>query len=492
MPETARELLAGSKHGLGAYSESKGVQLRPRGRRRLHPRSATASTPTPRPIYLTDGASKGVQAALRILISGPQRRDHDPHPPVSRCTPRPSPLLRGPAGPLLPRRGATTGSSARRMLEESIAGGRGATGVKVKAICVINPGNPTGSVLDARQHRDGHRLRPGARPRHPGRRGLPGEHLPGRATASCPSPRCWSRRARRDVCLFSFHSCSKGFLGECGQRGGYMEVRNVPARRGRPDDQAAVRQPLREPRRARWRPTAWCGRPSRASPATTSTRRSGTASSRSCGRGRCCWPRGSTGSPASSATSWPGAMYAFPRISLPAGAHGRGLLHGPARGDGHLRGARKRFRADPGDGPLPDDDPAPDGPDPGGREGHRGVPGVVPVDPGRPVRGPALPRAPERDIFFSIRFTSRTRPHRRGGIFRRGRSRPGATAPRRRADQELPGVRHGSENRLRPARPPPVPGRRPLPPLRDTQNLPPPPHRRLPEVPGPPPGDGGG
>ena len=32
----------------------------------------------------------------------------------------------------------------------------------------------------------------------------------------------------RDVSLFSFHSCSKGFLGECGQRGGYMEVRNVP------------------------------------------------------------------------------------------------------------------------------------------------------------------------------------------------------------------------------------------------------------------------
>jgi aspartate/methionine/tyrosine aminotransferase len=31
-----------------------------------------------------------------------------------------------------------------------------------------------------------------------------------------------------DVSLFSFHSCSKGFLGECGQRGGYMEVRNIP------------------------------------------------------------------------------------------------------------------------------------------------------------------------------------------------------------------------------------------------------------------------
>jgi aspartate/methionine/tyrosine aminotransferase len=32
----------------------------------------------------------------------------------------------------------------------------------------------------------------------------------------------------RDVSLFSFHSISKGFLGECGHRGGYVEFRNVP------------------------------------------------------------------------------------------------------------------------------------------------------------------------------------------------------------------------------------------------------------------------
>jgi aspartate/methionine/tyrosine aminotransferase len=32
----------------------------------------------------------------------------------------------------------------------------------------------------------------------------------------------------KDVTLFSFHSVSKGFLGECGHRGGYMEVRNMP------------------------------------------------------------------------------------------------------------------------------------------------------------------------------------------------------------------------------------------------------------------------
>jgi alanine transaminase len=32
----------------------------------------------------------------------------------------------------------------------------------------------------------------------------------------------------KSVPLFSFHSISKGFIGECGHRGGYMEIRNVP------------------------------------------------------------------------------------------------------------------------------------------------------------------------------------------------------------------------------------------------------------------------
>ena len=29
--------------------------------------------------------------------------------------------------------------------------------------------------------------------------------------------------------LVSFHSTSKGFIGECGLRGGYFELQNVPA-----------------------------------------------------------------------------------------------------------------------------------------------------------------------------------------------------------------------------------------------------------------------
>jgi len=32
----------------------------------------------------------------------------------------------------------------------------------------------------------------------------------------------------REVQLVSFHTVSKGFWGECGQRGGYFEMTNLP------------------------------------------------------------------------------------------------------------------------------------------------------------------------------------------------------------------------------------------------------------------------
>ncbi|TFG78869.1 MAG: aminotransferase class I/II-fold pyridoxal phosphate-dependent enzyme, partial [Spirochaetales bacterium] len=35
-------------------------------------------------------------------------------------------------------------------------------------------------------------------------------------------------KGEENVSLFSFHSTSKGFLGECGHRGGYFEIRNIP------------------------------------------------------------------------------------------------------------------------------------------------------------------------------------------------------------------------------------------------------------------------
>ena len=116
---------------------------------------------------------------------------------------------------------------ARSMLEESLAEAR-RYGVKVKAICVINPGNPTGAVIDreniamiidfAKEH------------------GLSiladevyQENVYRAGEKFTSFAKVMAEKLETQVSLFSFHSCSKGYLGECGHRGGYMEIRNVPA-----------------------------------------------------------------------------------------------------------------------------------------------------------------------------------------------------------------------------------------------------------------------
>lgn len=39
----------------------------------------------------------------------------------------------------------------------------------------------------------------------------------------------------KEVQLISFHTVSKGYWGECGQRGGYFEMTNIPPRVCVPD-----------------------------------------------------------------------------------------------------------------------------------------------------------------------------------------------------------------------------------------------------------------
>ena len=42
-----------------------------------------------------------------------------------------------------------------------------------------------------------------------------------------PSLQVLSEMGSKDVTLASMHSISKGFYGECGRRGGYLELMNV-------------------------------------------------------------------------------------------------------------------------------------------------------------------------------------------------------------------------------------------------------------------------
>lgn len=220
---TAKALLKGTKHGMGAYSESKGVRfIREAVATFIHERDGIVTDPEA--IYLTDGASKGVQTALRILISGPNDGIMIPIPqyPLYSAT---LTLYEGKqVGYYLDE--AHDWKLSKAMMEESLQEAR-RYGVKVKAICVLNPGNPTGSVLDraniemiidfAREHD----LSILADEVYQENIYLAGDRFVSFA-------KVMAEKGEKNVSLFSFHSCSKGFLGECGQRGGYMEIRNIP------------------------------------------------------------------------------------------------------------------------------------------------------------------------------------------------------------------------------------------------------------------------
>jgi len=205
---------------------------------------------------------------------------------------------------------------SRRRLDESLAKAE-AAGTRVKAICVINPGNPTGSVIDknniamiidfAREH---------------GLSILADEVYQAniyRAGEKFVSfARVLSEKGEKGVSLFSFHSCSKGYLGECGHRGGYMEIRNIPA------DVVAEITKLQSVSLCSNLPgqiATWClvSPPPEASAAGRLWKEERDAILAELGARAKLLAQGLARIPGVECNEVAGAMYAFPKIALPAG-----------------------------------------------------------------------------------------------------------------------------------------------------------------------------
>jgi aspartate/methionine/tyrosine aminotransferase len=221
--ETAKSILKGTRHGMGAYSESRGVRfIREAVAAFILERDHMGVDPDA--IFLTDGASKGVQTILKLLLANPEDGIMVPIPqyPLYSAT---ITLYEGRMVPYFLDE-ADNWKLNPAMLEESIQQAK-AQGTKVKAICIINPGNPTGALLDEKNiemvlaFAQKHGLSVLADEVYQENVYLPGDKFVSFA-------KVLHRKAIKDVSLFSFHSCSKGFLGECGVRGGYFEYRNVP------------------------------------------------------------------------------------------------------------------------------------------------------------------------------------------------------------------------------------------------------------------------
>ncbi len=219
----ARLVLEQNPVGTGAYTQSAGLPfIRRAVADFIERRDGIPSDPGR--ILLTDGASKGVQAAFTLLTNkaGDGYMIPIPQYPLYSAT--------------IELYGARqinyfldekhnwqlNESELARSIGEAKQGG-----INPVAIAVINPGNPTGAVLS----KDNIRMII----RFAGSHGLAiladevyqeNVYAPGLKFHSFA--KVMHEMGEKEVTLFSFHSVSKGFLGECGHRGGYMEIRNMP------------------------------------------------------------------------------------------------------------------------------------------------------------------------------------------------------------------------------------------------------------------------
>lgn len=218
------DLLSKLGTGLGAYTESKGpCFIREAVAEYIDTRDEVTATAgvrsNPEAIFLTNGASEAAKHIIDILIAG---RNDGIMIPIPQYPLYSAAIKRAGGVQVNYYPHEDSGWTLdRSILEDAIAQAR-QQGVTVKAIVVINPANPTGAVLSkengaevvefAREH------------------GLAiiadevyQDNLYGAQFVS------FARLVGdQEIPLFSLHSTSKGFYGECGRRGGYIEMRNPP------------------------------------------------------------------------------------------------------------------------------------------------------------------------------------------------------------------------------------------------------------------------
>mmetsp|Transcript_27798 Transcript_27798/g.60801 ORF Transcript_27798/g.60801 Transcript_27798/m.60801 type:complete len:515 (-) Transcript_27798:349-1893(-) len=219
--ERSKKLKALVKGGTGAYSHSKGVEAF-RNSVAAFVEKRDGYPCDPESLYLTGGASSGIEKVLTALISGPKDAVLIPIPQY----PLYSALITILGGKQLgyyleeEKGWGFDINSTREVIHKARR-----DGLKPKAFCVINPGNPTGQLMTQADLSDIVKLC-----KEEGLVLLADEvyqenvYAEGKKFVSM-------KKAVRDlgddyagVELASFHSTSKGLIGECGRRGGYMEL----------------------------------------------------------------------------------------------------------------------------------------------------------------------------------------------------------------------------------------------------------------------------
>lgn len=221
----AKKLLEAFKGGIGAYSDSKGNPVvREEVAEFITKRDGHRADPNN--IFLTDGASVGV----RLLLNAAIRDGNDailvpiPQYPLYSA----SIALYG--GSLLgyyldeSKGWSMSLDSIRSQVAKAKADGKA-----VRALVYINPGNPTGQCLSAEN------LREIIKFAHEEKLVLMADEVYQENVYQDERPFVSTKKVLMDlgspysnsVELCSFHTVSKGTPGECGLRGGYVELTNI-------------------------------------------------------------------------------------------------------------------------------------------------------------------------------------------------------------------------------------------------------------------------
>ena len=218
---TLRDALPG---GLGAYSDSRGHRhIRQNVASFIEKRDGFPCDPDA--VFLSDGATPSITRVMQMLL-----RDGDDaimipiptYPLYTACL-----TLMGGAGCFYHLDEDKNWSLTIEELQLRLEEGRG-KGKNVRALVIINPGNPAGNVLSHENMQE--IIRFCAREQvalladEVYQPNIYSEDLP---FISFKQVLCEMIEEAPNVQLFSFHSTSKGYTGECGKRGGFVELFNV-------------------------------------------------------------------------------------------------------------------------------------------------------------------------------------------------------------------------------------------------------------------------
>ena len=218
----ARMILEKNPSGTGAYTQSAGIPFIRKAIAGFIEKRDGIPVDVNR-IMLTEGASKGVHTVFTLLTNKENAGYMIPIPQYPLYSAAIELYGARQINYFLDEKNHWSLDEAE--LERSVEGAKKA-GIDPVAIAVINPGNPTGAVLS--------RKNIGMVIRFAKKHGLAiiadevyQDNIYGEGLEFVSFAKVMHDLGEKDVTLFSLHSVSKGFMGECGHRGGYLEIRNM-------------------------------------------------------------------------------------------------------------------------------------------------------------------------------------------------------------------------------------------------------------------------